>query len=60
MFRLILLGGIIYLGWLWLKKIAGLEIKSRREPSSSSTKNDLYSRMDIQDAEFKDVDDDRS
>ncbi|MFQ6613694.1 MAG: hypothetical protein ACE5D1_02520 [Fidelibacterota bacterium] len=58
MFRLFLLAGVIYLGWVWLKKIAGLEVKSRSDPASGSPGKNPYSRMDIQDAEFREMEED--
>ncbi|NOZ75802.1 MAG: hypothetical protein GXO90_10620 [FCB group bacterium] len=57
MFRLILMAGLIYLGWIWVKKIAGLEVHSRSKPVSDTGAKNPYSKMDIQDAEFKEMDD---
>jgi len=58
MFKLLLWAAVIYLGYIWLRRIAGIQVSSKKNPEQPKKKN-LYSKMDIQDAEFKDIDDEK-
>lgn len=56
MLKYLLLGILLYLGWQWIQRAGGIEIK-RRQPTSGDS-HSKYSKMDIRDAEFKDLNDD--
>jgi len=57
MIKYILYGIIFYLGYRVFKYISNIQIGSNNKvKTDKSDQQDSYSKLDIQDAEFKDID----
>ncbi|NQU27011.1 MAG: hypothetical protein HQ528_01840 [Candidatus Marinimicrobia bacterium] len=57
MIKYILYGIIFYLGYRVFKYISNIQIGSNKKvKTEKSDQQDSYSKLDIQDAEFKDID----
>gem|GEM_PF-784315 len=56
MLKLILIGAIIYLAVNIYRFISGIKITDDIKSNMNNKKDDALSKMDIQDAEFKDLD----
>jgi len=54
--KLILIGAIIYLAVNIYRFISGIKITDDIKSNMNNKKDDALSKMDIQDAEFKDLD----